>query len=357
MEHANATDRHAWSQQAVEAVAPGIHRIPLPLPNDGLRAVNVYAIEDGDGLTLVDAGWAIDDARDWLESGLATLGHDLGSIRRFLVTHLHRDHYSMAVAVRRELGTHVSLGIGEQASLRNLQEPPEDRGRPVLALLQRCGAEAIVERLRRHGPPPVDANAEDPDHWFEGEEWVEVAGRRLQALPTPGHTRGHVVFVDRDAGVLFSGDHVLPHITPSIGFESVPNAGALADYLESLERVRALPDLRMLPAHGPVQATTHTRVEELFVHHDERLRHCVDAVRTGASTAWQVARALTWTRRETPFDDLDGFNRLLAVTEVAAHLEVLVRRHELTVDIADGVAHHGLVARDGGQAVGIDGDA
>lgn len=48
--------RHEWMRPGAYEVAPGVHRIPLPLPNDGLRAVNVYAITDGDGLTLVDGG-------------------------------------------------------------------------------------------------------------------------------------------------------------------------------------------------------------------------------------------------------------------------------------------------------------
>ena len=66
----------------------------------------------------------------------------------------------------------------------------------------------------------------------------------------PGHTAGHFVFADLDAGLLFAGDHVLPTITPSVGFELVYADDPLRDFLGSLERVRRLPDLRLLPAHG-----------------------------------------------------------------------------------------------------------
>ena len=48
-----------WADEGAWPAAPGVHRIPLPLPTDGLRAVNVYAIETDEGLTLVDGGWAI----------------------------------------------------------------------------------------------------------------------------------------------------------------------------------------------------------------------------------------------------------------------------------------------------------
>ena len=53
-------DRHAWIEEGAHLVAPGVHRIPLPLPSDGLRAVNVYAIEGSNGLVLIDSGWADD---------------------------------------------------------------------------------------------------------------------------------------------------------------------------------------------------------------------------------------------------------------------------------------------------------
>ena len=64
-------DRHAWIEEGAHLVAPGVHRIPLPLPSDGLRAVNVYAIEAADGLVLIDSGWALANARDQLERSLA----------------------------------------------------------------------------------------------------------------------------------------------------------------------------------------------------------------------------------------------------------------------------------------------
>jgi len=105
------------------AVAEGVHRIPLPLPNDGLRAVNVYAITDGSGLTLIDSGWALTEARQRLEAALASIGHELGDVRRFLVTHVHRDHYTLAITVRRVLGSRVLPGAGEQQSREHATSP------------------------------------------------------------------------------------------------------------------------------------------------------------------------------------------------------------------------------------------
>src|SRR6202035_1509890 len=93
-----------WTAPGVYSVAPGVYRIPLPLPSDVLRAVNVYAVVDGDDLVLIDSGWALDVARDALVAGLGGIGRALGDVRRFLVTHLHQDHYTQAIALRREVG-------------------------------------------------------------------------------------------------------------------------------------------------------------------------------------------------------------------------------------------------------------
>ncbi len=97
-----------WTRAGVYRSAPGVFRIPLPLPSDGLRAVNVYAMADGAGWTLVDSGWALAVARELLVAALAELGAGLADVRRFLVTHAHRDHYTQGVALRREFGARIA---------------------------------------------------------------------------------------------------------------------------------------------------------------------------------------------------------------------------------------------------------
>jgi len=121
-------DRGRWAQGGPETVRPGVHRIPLPLPEDGLRAVNVYALEGlAEGLVLIDGGWSIPESRKALEDALTGLGHDLGEISHILVTHIHRDHYTQAVELRRLLGSRVYLGSGERRSLELLGETGTDR--------------------------------------------------------------------------------------------------------------------------------------------------------------------------------------------------------------------------------------
>jgi glyoxylase-like metal-dependent hydrolase (beta-lactamase superfamily II) len=336
--------KNAWIEPGAFEVAPGVHRIPLPLPTDGLRAVNVYAIESASGLVLIDSGWALDVARDQLERALATLDHDFGDIQRFLVTHMHRDHFTMAIALRREFGAKIALGIGEQPSLDFVLS---GSGTAKLAEMRRWGAEPLVGQWRELYTQRDQNEGRDyyeqPDEWLEGTATIDLGDRTLTAVPTPGHTQGHVVFVDEQAGVLFAGDHVLPHITPSIGFEPVPGKLPLGDYLESLRLMRTYPDLRLLPAHGPVAPSVHVRVDELLDHHENRLAETLAAVRDGAGTAYDAARRLGWTRRHRRFDDLDLFNQTLATGETAAHLEVLVVRGELRSSTVDGVVGYSTV--------------
>ena len=331
-----------WTEPGAYQVAPGVHRIPLPLPHDGLRSVNVYAIETGAGLALVDGGWALDESRRQLESSLRQIGYRVSDIGQFLVTHVHRDHYTQAVTIRREFGAKVSLGIGEKPALDAIHEAVRTGENPQVPLMRSAGAEPLTVWLEKVGNSdlPDMSHWEPPDEWLTEDSMLEVPGRQIQAVPTPGHTQGHVVFTDRANSLLFAGDHVLPHITPSIGFELVPAAQPLGDFLSSLARVRAMPDLRLLPAHGPVTDSSHVRVDELVAHHDERLAQCRAVVEAGEDTAYRVAEELPWTRRHRRFADLNVFNQFLAVTETMAHLELLAARDQVRREVHDGVRHY-----------------
>ncbi len=331
-------NRSAWTESGAHAVAPAVWRVPLPLPsNNGLVAVNVYVIEDGDGLVLIDAGWSLLESRRVLEASLAGIGHDLGEVERILVTHMHRDHYTQALAVRRLFGSRVHLGVGERSGLEQLHRQQTNLPLMLVARLRRHGATALANEVQA-----VDWGEFDPSNWEYPDEWLTATdlhldSRALTVIPTPGHTHGHVVFLDADNSLLFSGDHVLPHITPSIGFEPFDADGPLADYLDSLHLVAGYPDASLLPAHGPPGPSVHVRVEELLAHHEARLADCLAAFNGTTLCALDVAEHLTWTSRHHRFSDLSTFNRMLAVNETIAHLDLLVTRGSLTADTDDGL--------------------
>ncbi|HVV77450.1 MAG TPA: MBL fold metallo-hydrolase [Mycobacteriales bacterium] len=327
-----------WTAPGVYEVVPSVHRIPLPLPNDGLRSVNVYAVSGPDGPVLIDSGWAVADARELLQAGLREIGAELGDVQRFLVTHMHRDHYSQAIHLRHEFGTRVALGAEERWSLELVSRPGRKAAEEQVSLLTALGAADIAEKMhsgkRGHHDP---AEWELPDEWLTGDEVINANGRSLEVVSTPGHTRGHVVFYDTPGGLLFAGDHVLPTITPSIGFEPAMTPDPLGAFLNSLAIVRNRPDAMLLPAHGPVVPSTHARVDELVEHHRVRLDQMLAVLAGGAETAAAVAAVVTWTRRERKLSELDVFNQFLAVCETGAHLQLLVGQGRATMHERDGV--------------------
>jgi glyoxylase-like metal-dependent hydrolase (beta-lactamase superfamily II) len=331
-----------WERPGAHPVAPGIFRIPLPMPHDGLKAVNVYAIVSGPGVVLIDGGWAIAEAEQQLAASLALLGFGLEHITDVLVTHAHRDHYTLAVIIGRRWGARVSIGAAERASITELTGRTEWEPPRQVAMLRQAGAGQLAEVMLAAETPFDNSVWAPPDRWLDDGSVITLPDQReLGVLHTPGHTRGHVVFLDQEQGVLFAGDHVLPHITPSIGFEQIPPRLPLADYLTSLALLRRLPDARLLPAHGPVGQHVHERVDELLEHHAQRLEAAMKPLAHDAITAFDVAGQLTWTRRHRALRELDPVNQALATLETAAHLDVLAERgHIRRQEDVDGLVRY-----------------
>ncbi|GAB3564337.1 MBL fold metallo-hydrolase [Amycolatopsis endophytica] len=335
-----------WTEPGLYSVAPGVHRIPLPLPNDGLKAVNVYALTEGDELVLIDSGWALAEAREQLADALKGLGAELGDVSQFLVTHVHRDHYTQAVALRREFGGRIALGSLEEQSLRMSADPGSAPMAGQIRLLRMCGADPVADELVRvfgiHGGNSEAAIWELPDEWLTPGRRSVLPGRALDVVHTPGHTAGHVVFDDGAAGLMFTGDHVLPHITPSIGFQPAVAEMPLRDFLDSLRLVRGMPDRRMLPAHGPVTDSVHARVDALLDHHAGRLDVIAATIADGAATAYESALRMGWTRRQRKLGEMDVFNQMLAVLETAAHLDLLVHQGKLALLVENGARRYSV---------------
>jgi glyoxylase-like metal-dependent hydrolase (beta-lactamase superfamily II) len=317
-------------------VAAGIFRIPLPLPGDGLKAVNAYLLRAADGDLLIDCGWDHPASWEVLTSALEHLGSGLSSVRHVFATHFHGDHLGAAGRIREASRALVTLGLGDRESALILATDPELSSSRAGELLRRHGAASVVAALNlaAAGRPPRAWRTPLPDLYLTG-GLLRFQDREMEVLPTPGHTRGHLCLFDRVSGTLFAGDHVLPRITPSIGVEFSDGGRPLQNFLSSLETVRELPASLVLPAHGPTFTDLAGRVDQLLEHHRHRLRLCLEAVEAGATSAMAVAQALRWTRRERRFDELDAFNQMLAVGEAAAHLELLAERGDLFCRVAD----------------------
>lgn len=317
----------------IERIGATVWRIVLPLPMPDLKEVNAYAICGDDGVTLIDPGWASPESESILVAGLAEAGFSPADVRRILVTHAHWDHYTQAVKWRAERDVTVYLGRGERHTIEAFKTVDGVYPHQVL-WLRRAGAPELAEQVEALELEPWEKNVPfgEPDVWLDGGEEIDCGGVRVLAHATPGHTRGHTVFELPDAGVLFTGDHILPRITPSIGFERAPQRLALSSYLDSLQLCQRWASASMLPAHGAVATNVGSRVGELLEHHRHRLDEITDLVRAGARTAYEVARQMRWTRRALPIDELGIIHEMTAVLEVLAHLDLLAAQDVVSRD-------------------------
>src|SRR5262249_12755053 len=177
-----------------------------------------------------------------------------------------------------------------------------------------------------------------PDRTLDGREEIPCGRFAFRVIWTPGHSAGHICLYDAGHKVLLSGDHVLPHITPSVGLHVRTTSNPLADYLDSLRLIGRLEAELVLPGHGEPFHGLPQRTAELIAHHTRRLEEIVGllAARPGEpNSAYELASRMVWSRRRG-WDDLTGFERRMAVTEALAHIELLHARGQAGKTFADG---------------------
>ncbi|MBF6245764.1 MBL fold metallo-hydrolase [Nocardia elegans] len=333
-----------WTEPGPHQVVRGVYRIPLPLPIDGLAAVNAYLLESYEGLILIDPGWACPQTERAVAAALGKLGYELDDIAICLATHHHADHYTQAYAWRKTLGCKLFTGREERHSIDAFSLPGSFPNHQ--RLLTRSGAPELAQRVARDDGPTEwdDLPFGPPDGWLDNGEVIGLRRGALEVIATPGHTRGHVVFHHPETRILFSGDHILPTITPSLGFEKAPEPQPLRSYLESLRLVGGLPDTALLPSHGPVTGSTHARVDALLDHHRHRLDEVCERVDAGATTAYDIAAALPWTRRRIRLEELPPEHQLSAIMEISAHLDILSLQGRVGHDDRATIRHYAPAA-------------
>ena len=304
-------------------VAPGVRLIAVPLPL-ALKIVNAYLVEGANGWALVDTGLHTEEAEHALRSAMTEAGLDLSDVRRVFVTHVHPDHIGMA-------------GLLERSGAELVMHGPEaDHART----LWQSGTALVDDAyafFRGHGMPP-DVDDEMRKAWvgmgrrvdrFEriteasDGDTIDLAGRALRVMWTPGHTDFHAVLFDPADGTLFAGDHVLPHITSNISLYPWSRDDPLDDFLTALEAVDRLPVRRVLPAHGDPFDDLHGRVAQLLDHHHRRLERVLEHVRGRERDAYAICRDLFPVLR-------NAHEERFALAETLAHLRYLERRGKIT---------------------------
>ncbi len=305
----------------------GIWSLPVPLPDSTLRYVVPYALEVPGGLVLIDAGWDAEQPWNSLVSGLAAMGATPNDVRGVLVTHAHPDHYGLAPRVREISGAWVALHPADRHMLAGDLAEAEQRFVRGLGWLTRMGAppDDIEDWVQVRGAALSLMLVGLPDRELvHGEVVADVPGFALTAIHTPGHTDGHVCFIEHDREVLFSGDHVLAKISPNVSTMTSLLGNPLGVYLESLRTASRLDVDLAYPAHVEPIAKLRDRVDELLLHHELRLVEMLETLTAESDlTAYDVASRQPWKRG---WIGLTGQMRRAAVGETHAHLLELQAR-------------------------------
>lgn len=357
-EHSSRPSKQEQQEATTEVteVAPGVVRTQLPISLPGLGHVNCYVLEDERGIAVVDPGLPGDDSWNDLVDRLERAGYVVGDVHTVVVTHSHPDHFGGAMRLRHEAGadvvTHESFrtlfDLAESTDHEDSEHldvnSPDDR----IAALERYFSTPSPWGGKRSGPSPeflerlrgsARSGAGDaavfatprPSVKLADGQTIRLARREWVAMHTPGHTYDHLCLYDPEFGVVLTGDHVLPSITPHIG-GLTPNADPLALFFDSLRRVADIAEVSVaLPAHGNPFTDLAGRAEHIIDHHEERL---------------DIIRAAT---HDLPNGTVADFMRVLfrerswgemAESETYAHLEHLRLLGELTHDVDQGLSRY-----------------
>lgn len=307
-------------------VCDGVWTVPLAIPPGHMPYTLSYIVEDVRGqVHIVDPGWECEDNLHALGEALTSVGRRWRDVTSVIVTHLHPDHIGLAQTIREHHDVPVVLHHVEQSAQTALSELALDLNR-------------VPDDLRRYGVPQdrfdevLGYATRAPRTMVHGDILVQdgvhldVPGRRIRVLHTPGHTPGHICLHDEDNALLFTGDHVLPTVVSGIGLGGPVDYNPLERYLHGLSSLAPYDACEVLPGHEYRFRALMHRSGEIARQHLRRTIEVAELVhsRPPAST-WDTASRLTWSR---------GWNNLT--------------RHYLTAALLQTELHVRLV-RDGGH--------
>jgi glyoxylase-like metal-dependent hydrolase (beta-lactamase superfamily II) len=324
-------------------IVKGIYQLKIPIPDNPLEATNIYLLQGDNGYTLIDTGWDSNTAFNSLNRQLAEVGVGLPDISQIVITHAHFDHFGLAGRVKQISNAKIYMHTLEQEVFRTRYVVTEEFLNSVAQWFTINGVpQEMIQAV--HAPikgfrKPIPAQ---PDVLLNGGETIASGNFNLRVIWTPGHSPGHICLYEPVAKILFSGDHVLPVITPNISLTPTTKGNPLGDFLQSLATVRKLDVAQVLPAHEQIFKNLPGRVDEIVRHHEIRTKEIMAAMGHQEKTAYQLATAIKWMPEQGGVDhgDLSPVAKLSAVSETLAHLKAMVVDQKITSVIHDDIVYY-----------------
>lgn len=307
------SDREGRVAKRLRGAGVRLIRLALPVP---VPPANVYLVGTGK-LAMVDCGPRWKDGWKRVVKRLAP-GE---KVSQLLVTHGHVDHHGAAAQAVRDLDCTPRSHPLDLPAVRDFEKVLRERYTRWAQVAREAGMpQGTIQRMEGHylflNSLGEDAPRVEP---IEHGARIEVDGSSLEALHVPGHTAGSMVFLDRERRLLFSGDTVLPGITPNPFFEGLaPGPSGPETFLASIAKLRDLPVDLVLPGHGEPFADLAGRLTDYERHHRDRQQ----AIHTflhqkGEGSAFSVVERL--------FPGVGQVDQWLALAEVVGHLQMMER--------------------------------
>ncbi len=335
--HPDAPSMRYWTLVAQD---PGVYLLNIEALDRRKAYTNCFAVcDDGEWLVIDSELHSAEGASHMLDA-LGELSSDPRSISFFL-THAHSDHAGLIAEVSQE--SEVYLGFAEfpfvgQGAWNALERRYADRAR--LEGFTGQDGSCFVELHDRMVPCLAPSCKLHP--LFDGDV-IEIGSRRFTAVLTPGHSPGHLALFEEATGYLFSGDLVLPDVSPFIDV-SPGGSDSWLDYLISLQRVRTMPVRAFFQSHGDLGFRGMEKIDWLIEHHLKRLDEVVEIVaQAGEVTGYEVVRSISWSVKAPAWEDIPLATRGFMLCEGASILEHLVRQDRLSWRLAGDGAYRYFV--------------
>jgi len=317
------------SNTPIQKIYNGIYKITLPLRGNKPGPVNSYLLT-GKTNTLIDTGTL--ETVNILNEALAKIGMTFSDIHQIILTHGHVDHFGAAGRIQKYSQSHLEIAANQEdldlikyrfeVPMRELLKYYTLMGVPVKFKSSLFLVKAVLKFLSERCK--VSRFLSDGDI-------IQIGDYEANVISTPGHTRGSICLFIKDEGILFSGDHILKHITPNafVMLETgkvMPERLSQEEYYNSIAMIEKLSPVIVYPAHGEIIEDLLKTTGMFREQYEQRLMNIINILKEGGDTAFNIGLKL--------FKNLDNtklpLEVFLMISEVYSHIQILEKKGLVT---------------------------